>query len=167
MPVFAVVAAAAGGGRYIPDKPDISHYAYGQFKINNYSPNYIYTISLNSGSGTCSQPDSSGIITFSATTASFNVVAKSVKGLTNSLATTAYRQEPTVDKGYVQTSWGIGSCLSCSHSCPECCGCGCEGACTGYGNDQCGISRGYTTCTNHDYSGSGYISAYGEWGRVS
>lgn len=161
MPNPSIIAGIASGGRgVIPPKPTLSHTANGQYTITNYSASYTYT---NSGA-----TRSSNILTDMAGTGSVNVTAKSAKGIISSAIGTLYRQQPTTDMVYQQNYWGEVGCGSCTHNCPNYCGgCG-ECACSYYpSTNTCGRSTGCQVCYNHDYSGAGYISEFGEWSKVS
>lgn len=45
-----LIGAAASGGRFIPEKPDIENISEGRFRIKNFNENLSYNLSVNSGS---------------------------------------------------------------------------------------------------------------------
>lgn len=85
--MFGLAAAAASGGRFVPDKPSLTHgTATGKFTIQNYDASFTYTLSTGSRSGNTITLATSGTVVCT-------VTAKSLKGTVNSSAGSAERRD--------------------------------------------------------------------------
>jgi len=157
-----LVAAAAGGGRFIPTKPDLVWTNYGQINISNFSTNLSYSISVNNGSVSTS----SSLISLSSINAILTVTSSSPKGGT-SQASTFERRSYT---------FSTTSSTSCSPNCRIAAFINGQWTCQGDGSPGadgticCGGSAGQTCTTTNttvrNATPSGFIDQYGEWGRI-
>lgn len=164
-------AAAAGGGRFTPDRPTLSYLGSGttnngKFSITNYNSSFIYNIT----GGTRSD----STITVTAATGSATITARSPKGFVDSPSIAAFRQAAT--QYFVETvpfrCYECGSPPCCA---PGCCGCG---TCyydsnNGFGKSGCFACCpcGYYAYTNYSgsgytWSGSNYTNGQGEWWKI-
>lgn len=164
-------AVAAGGGRFTPDRPNLSYLGsgitnLGQFNITNYNSSFIYNIT----GGTRSD----SIITVTGGTGSATISARSPKGFVDSPVITAFRQAPT--QYFVETvpfrCYECGSPPCCA---PGCCGCG---TCYYDSNNFAGkpgcfacCACGYFAYTNYSgsgyaWSGANYTNGQGEWWKI-
>ena len=158
MPSIAFFAAASSSTRIIPIKPVLSHTALGQFTISPESYRENLTYSLSSTSGSVSRNGS--IITVSDPNAIVTIIASSSKGGSAAPSTVERKAYTYTTPYFVQTGPFYtynGPCLP---------GSTCYGTC-GEGQNNCGVTPGYTTCCAKDATPSGYNDLYGEWSRIT
>lgn len=167
MPILAAISGSSGGGRFIPDIPQISYSGIaGTFTINNYNPSLIYTVT---GNGYIS--GNSLIVNVAAGNATIN--AKTQKGFTSSGSKICYRQNRTYTTTTVPFTQCYNPCGNCRTDVnPHTWSCGCGSGCGDSGGGQWGdcICRGpgYSTTTENSYTGAGYVfsSSGNEWYKV-
>lgn len=155
--------SAAGGGRFIPIKPVISHTSYGNFLIVNYDSNINYSITVNSGNSSRVNNN----ISLSSTDVTATIIASSAKG---GVSQSTLFERKSYTYYYTQSQ-------SCTPNCRiayqlpgggySCQGDGSPGA---DGSICCGGSAGSTctTVTNGPYKNStpvGYTDDNSEWWR--
>lgn len=162
MPILAAVVGPSGGGRFIPVKPILSHYATNQFKIDNYDSSYIYNLSVGTRSN--------DIITISSASSPSIVTAKSPKGVTDSSVSTCEWKTITTYQspvyGYGQIGWGYD--WGCPSRTPACVKCGnwpngdpyCQ-----YPTYGDGAVIGYVPVENSPPSG--FSKAFNQWAGVT
>lgn len=160
MPILAAIVGPSSGGRFIPVKPILSHYAANQFKIDNYDSSYIYGLSVGTRSN--------DIITISSASSPSIITAKSPKGVVDSsVSTCEWRTITTYQSpiyGYGQVGWDYPWCTS-----------GCNGGpCSRWPNGDpfCqvpvygnGAVVGYSTVENSPPSG--FTKAFSQWAGVT
>lgn len=151
------VLGAAGGGRFTPSTPTVTHHtATGQFIITNYDSLLGYNISVNSGTYSLSN----NIITLSNADSTATIFAVSPKGIQSITNAVAIRKSYTYYSVHVnRTECGPGPNCS-SSACGE----------SGWGehwdtspegwsiNPHCSKTLWYKNSTPNGYSDS-----YGEW----
>lgn len=157
MPILAAIVGPSGGGRFIPVKPILSHYAANQFKIDNYDSSYIYNLSVGIRSD--------DIITISSASSPSIVTAKSPKGVTDSSTSTCeWRTITTYQSpiyGFGQIGWdypwctGQCACRYWPNGDPFC-----QVPVNGYG-----AVVGYSTVENSPPSG--FTKAFSQWAGVT
>lgn len=163
--LLALISSAAGAGRFVADKPALTHSAYGEFTITNYSSNLSYAVSVTSGTASIS----SGILTMSSTDATATITVSSPKG--GSLSSTAERKAYTYY--YTQSTTCTPNCRAISGNCFDGSGsCQGDGSCAADGTICCGGSQGSTctTVTNGPYKNatpSGYSDDNSEWWKTT
>lgn len=166
MPVLAAISAAAGGGRFTPDKPIISRPSAGTFVITNYNSQFIYT-------------RSDGI----AVTSSSIVLSN----ITSNATITVANQKGMTEQVYVERAPYTYSCRSVSYSCGCNCRAVCSGSCGNCPNAECGCNAagfpGFcgtvsvvcdtcSCCCNtvcdvlNSRTSEGYTATNGEWTKV-
>lgn len=161
MPNLAtLVSAAAGAGRFVPDKPELNHHTTsGQFIITNYDSRLTYVIS----SGT----RSNDIITLGTSgTVSCDVLAYSPKGVVGSSTANCERRSYTYYTYQCGTTPG-----NCSYL-PNCADCGGCAGCTNCANPSGGLCIFCTGgdpiyCTAKNATPAGFTDSYNEWWKVS
>lgn len=176
-----LTAAGGSAGRFIPEKAELVHEAFGRILISNYNENISYSISVNSGNATIS----GDLITLSSENAICTVTPVSLKGGI-ALDSTFERKKYTYT---TRTSTSSGTCCSTSYRCTGCyccpagsgrcscsnpswgqCGCTNYYMCwTGCGNYQdCYTCTSTTTYLEKDsYSSSSFVDRFGEWAKSS
>ena len=174
MPNLAtLVSAAAGSGRFIPNKPTLEYAGSGtsnngNFTIGGYDPTFIYTATNGTVAG--------NVLTVTNPNGSATLTARAPKGLAASSTITASRLAAAQSSYYVQTApvqcYNSGSCAS------QCGGCGTfyepgNPTWNGVGGFWSCCDQGYTVFFYIDYVGSGYTwggsnytNGSGEWWRI-
>ena len=164
MLAVATITASSAGGRFVADKPTLTHTSAGQFTIGNYNPLFNYTLS------NVSATRSGNLITLSSSNMSTNVSASSTNSVSGS------------EQGYAERlayTYYYGTSTSCSLNCRAIGGncfqgtgsCQGDGSCGADGTICCGGSAGQTCTTVStgpflNGTPAGYLSQYGEWSKV-
>lgn len=158
---MVAILGSAGGGRFTPDKPTVTHHtAKGQFVISNYDSSLTYNISVTAGTVT----RSGNIITLSNANAIATISSVSPKGASSSGNATAEVKAYTYyTVHYNRAQCGPG---------PNCSAAACGES--GWGehwdtspegwsiNPHCSKNESFKNSTP-----SGYTDSYGEWWKVA
>ena len=164
MLAVATITASSAGGRFVADKPTLTHTSAGQFTIGNYSSLYTYSLSSGSRSG--------AIVTPSGASSQVSITAASPKSVSQSTASTCEWRTITQYSnpiiGYGQTGWDYPWCNEPPGVCPN------GNPCAHWSNGDpfCQISVygygavvGYSTGDNPPPAG--FSVAYSQWGSVT
>jgi len=161
-------AAAAGGGRFTPPRPNLQYLGsgtsnLGQFRINPFDSSYIYTVS---GNGSLS----GDILFVTVSNGTATLTARAPKGTTQSASITAERKAPVlVNVPFQQAFDPCGDCRTDVN--PNSWTCGCIGWDTGGGQWGVCICRGpgfsyWENQPGYNWSGSDFNNGQGEWWRI-
>ena len=160
----ATITASSAGGRFVADKPTLTHTSAGQFTIGNYSSLYTYSLSSGSRSG--------AIVTPSGASSPVSITAASPKSVSQSTASTCEWRTITSYSnpiyGYGQIGWNYPWCNEPPGVCPSGNPCAhwpngdpfCQIA--AFGN---GAVVGYSTGDNPPPAG--FSVAFSQWGSAT
>ena len=143
--MFLSFAAAAGGGRWTPNKPVATHTALGQFTLGaGYDASNVYSVGTANRTG--------AVVALSSANSNVNITAKSPKGVTSSAALNVERRAITTTQTIVDSYEDF------SGSCPA-----------GYNREDYGVNgifcRLYSV--TEDSPPLNFIKAHGEWAKIT
>lgn len=155
---MVAILGSAGGGKFTPDKPVITHHTTkGQFIITNYDPSYTYTITVNTGTVT----RSTDILTLSNENSIATVFCTSPRGIASSNAT-AERKKYTATQGAADVSY-VHAPPAHGVSIPNVIG-GRWLYCAEFPWPECGHQEGPMIKAS---TPSGYTDSYSEWWKCT